>query len=104
MGMDFKFQPNANAERDLERMIRSSPAVQQMARNVVETLDRFQVDYAGREVAEVKPALASAWATMNPGAHLGEPALSQMAEAISERRRVWIDERGHIMVEDDVAD
>lgn len=100
MGMDFKFEANPNFERDLERMVRDSPAVRQMARNVVNTLEQFQADYAGRDVADVKPALASAWANMNPGAHLGEPALAQMAEAISERRRVWIDERGHIMVDD----
>lgn len=100
MPSDFKFVPNPNLERDLERMVQNSPAVRQLAQNIVDTLDRFQAEYAGQDVSVVKPALLSAWASTNEGAHLGEPTATKMAEAISERRRVWIDEHGSIMVAD----
>ena len=61
MGLNVRFQPNPNFERDLQRMVQSSPAVQQMVQNTIDTLERFQTEHAGENVATVKPALASAW-------------------------------------------
>jgi hypothetical protein len=65
----------------------------------VQFLDTFQHEYAGRDVSVVRPALESGWAGINNGARITEPQLSITAQAVSERRRVWLDERGHIMIE-----
>jgi len=83
---------------DFERRLRA--ASQELANRVVQFLDTFQREYAGRDVSVVRPALEAGWAGINDGARITDPELSITAQAVSERRRVWLDERGHIMIEE----
>jgi hypothetical protein len=92
------FTPNPNLERDLQNMVEH--AAGQLVENLRKTLDAFQAEYAGQETSVVRPALEAAWAATNEGAQVREPQLSLCAEAISNRRRVWIDERGHLMIDE----
>jgi len=92
------FTPNPNFERDLERMVQG--AATRLVENLNQVLQRFSVEYGGLDIAVVKPALAEAWASTNDGARIGEPGLTQCATAVSNGGRIWIDERGHVMVDD----
>jgi hypothetical protein len=93
------FTPNPNFERDLQKMVEGAAA--QLVENLRHTLDSFQAEYSGQDISVVRPALEAAWAATNEGAQIGEPQLTLCAQAISARRRVWIDDRGHVMVEDE---
>lgn len=93
------FVPNPNFKSDLQKMVQ--PVASQLVDNLRATLASFQTEYAGRDISVVRPALQEAWAATNEGAQISEPQLTLCAQAVSDRRRVWIDDRGHVMVESD---
>lgn len=92
------FKPNPKFERDFDRMVQR--AGNELATNLNKTLQRFSVEYAGQDVSVVKPALATAWARTNEGAHIDDSELAQCAAAVSRGGRIWIDGRGHVMIDD----
>lgn len=51
-------------------------------------LDSVHTEYSGRPVDEIKPVLAQRWASGNDGAAITEPELTNVAQAISDGKRV----------------
>lgn len=57
-------------------------------------------DYSGKPIDEVKAALQERWASANEGASITDPELTVAAMAISNGKRVWMEDDGTIMAED----
>ncbi|WP_442546150.1 hypothetical protein ACSBOX_21315 (plasmid) [Arthrobacter sp. KN11-1C] len=57
-------------------------------------------DYSGKPVDEVKTVLQEQWASANEGASITDPELTGAATAISDGKRVWMEDNGTIMAED----
>ncbi|MCU1633801.1 MAG: hypothetical protein JWM61_2453 [Micrococcaceae bacterium] len=62
-------------------------------------LDEVSQDYSGKPVDEVKAALEERWTSANEGASITDPELTGAATAISNGKRVWL-ENGNLMAED----
>jgi hypothetical protein len=62
-------------------------------------LDEVSQDYSGKPVDEVKAALEERWTSANEGTSITDPELIGAATAISNGKRVWL-ENGNLMAED----
>jgi len=79
--MNFKMNPGW--EKALGDM-----AIKAMSERYQPLLDKLVEEFAGRPVEEIKPVLARRWADGNPGASITDPELANVAQAISEGKRV----------------
>ena len=57
-------------------------------------------DYSGKPVQDVKTALQERWAAASDGASIRDPELTGAATAISNGKRVWMEDNGTIMADD----
>lgn len=86
----MKFEWRADAAATLAAVVkRSQDAVASVSR-----------DYSGHPVAEVKRALKAAWEGANDGASITDPELTLAAKAVSDGKRLWLEDDGGLMVED----
>lgn len=83
MTFEFDFDP-----KEFERAIRKDVEahVQDISREMTRELDRLSTRYAGRPVAEIKPALKRIWE--KDGGSISDPELSEYAQMISEGTRI----------------
>lgn len=51
-------------------------------------LDGLLAEYAGQPVDTIKPVLAQRWAAANEGASIEDPDLTNVAQALSDGKRV----------------
>jgi hypothetical protein len=51
-------------------------------------LDALHAEYAGQPVDTIKPVLAQRWADANDGASITDPDLTNVAQALSDGKRV----------------
>lgn len=86
MSASFKFNPGFEA--DLKRM--AADAGRRLAADLQRAIDNLRPQYEGHPVEEIRPALASAWAGVNDGAHIDEPSLTEYADAIRTGRGIDI--------------
>lgn len=63
-------------------------AVRAMSERYQPILDGLHDEFAGRPIDEIKPVLARRWAEGNEGASITEPELTNVAQAISDGKRV----------------
>jgi hypothetical protein len=77
--MSFKFD-----ERALRRAVQ--PAIDKMARDMTREMNQLSARYAGRPVAEIKPALQRLFG--RDGGSITDPELTEYAEAISAGTRI----------------
>ena len=82
-------KPRVKVEIDRAGMKRvAEQATQAVADHLQSVLDRVFDEYAGQPVEVIKPVLAEQWASAMPGAHLTDPHLTSIAQAISNGQRV----------------
>lgn len=81
--MTFKMNPGA--EKAIAEM-----AVKAVADRFQPILDGMHTEYAGQPVDTIKPVLARRWAAGNTGAGITDPDLTNVAQAISDGKRVVI--------------
>jgi hypothetical protein len=83
MSFKFDFDPKA-----FERAIRKDVEahVGDMSREMTREFDRLRAQYAGRPVAEIKPALKRVWE--RGGGSLSDPELTEYAQLISDGTRI----------------
>lgn len=74
---------NPGAEKAIAEM-----AVKATSDRFQPILDAIHAEYAGRPVGAIKPVLAQRWAAGNAGASITDPDLTNVAQAISEGKRV----------------
>jgi hypothetical protein len=86
--MSGKFSMNPDWERTLARAI--EPGMQELARGFQMAVDGLRPTYEGKPVEEIRPALQQAWASVNDGARITDPELTEYAEAIRIGRPVEI--------------
>ena len=67
-------------KRDIDRLIKQT--MQQDVKEVQRLFDRLAVQYRGRPVAVIKPALKRAWE--RNGGKITDPELTEYAQAISD--------------------
>ena len=63
-------------------------AVKAMSDRFQPILDAIHAEYAGQPVDIIKPVLAERWASGNTGASITDPELTNVAQAISDGKRV----------------
>ena len=73
-------------KRDVDRLIQQ--AVQQEAEDVQRLFDRLTLQYKGRPVAVIRPALKRAWE--RDGGKITDPELTEYSEAISNGRHIKV--------------
>ena len=66
----------------------SDMAVKAMRERFQPILDSVFDEYAGHPVDEIKPVLAQRWAAGNDNASITDPELTNVAQAISDGKRV----------------
>ena len=66
----------------------SDMAVKAMGERFQPILDSVFDEYAGQSVEVIKPALSQRWAAGNDSASITDPELTNIAQAISDGRRV----------------
>jgi len=83
MSFEFDFDPKA-----FERAIRKDVEahVQGVSREMTREFDQLSARYAGRPVAEIKPALKRVWE--KDGGSISDPELTEYAQMISEGTRI----------------
>lgn len=74
---------NPGAEKAIADM-----AVKAMSARFQPILDGIHAEYAGQPVDIIKPVLTQRWAAGNAGASITDPDLTNVAQAISEGKRV----------------
>lgn len=79
--MNFKMNPGW--EKALGDM-----AIKATSEQYQPILDGLHDEFAGRPVDEIKPVLAQRWVEGNEGAKITEPELTNVAQAISDGKRV----------------
>lgn len=79
--MKFTMKPGAEAE--LQKM-----AFEAISKRLQPVLDGLHAEYAGHPVDTIKPVLAQRWAAMNDGASITDPDLTNVAQAISDGKRI----------------
>lgn len=79
--MNFKMNPG------WERAI-GNVAVKAMTERFQPILDSIYDEYAGQPVDLIKPVLAQRWAAGNDDASISDPELTNVAQAISDNKRV----------------
>lgn len=79
--MTFKMNPGA--EKAIVDM-----AVKAMSDRFQPILDDIHAQYAGESVDMIRPVLAQRWAAANTGASITDPELTNVAQAISDGKRV----------------
>lgn len=86
--MSSNFSMNPDWERQLAQAI--EPGMQELTRRLQAALDGLRPRYEGKPVHQIKPALQQAWASVNDGAQITEPHLTEYADAIRIGRRIEI--------------
>lgn len=83
--MSFKFEFDQKA---FERAVRKDVEahVRDVSRDMTRDFDRLQTQYAGRPVAEIKPALKIAWE--QGGGSITDPELTEYAQMISDGTKI----------------
>ena len=79
--MTFKMTPGA------EKAI-ADITVKAMTERFQPILDNLYAEYAGQPVETIKPVLAERWAAGNNGASITDPELTNVAQAVSDGKRV----------------
>lgn len=74
---------------NLERVLQQAaqPAVQGVADQLQQLLDRLGRQYEGQQVEAIKPVLQAEWSRVNGGS-IRDPELSEWAQHISDGRRI----------------
>lgn len=86
--MDIKFNPNFASQMN------------QQLRKLQAAVEKVSSEYSGHELQTVKRALRLHWTAVGNGAKISDPELTNVATAISEGKRVWLDRTGKLMAED----
>ncbi|NKY38016.1 hypothetical protein [Cellulomonas septica] len=76
--MSFQFDDRA-FRRALQQETQS--ALDEVARNFEREFDRLRIQYAGRPVSEIRPAIRQMFA--DQGGSISDPELAEYAEAVS---------------------
>lgn len=83
MSFKFDFDPKA-FERAIRKDVESH--VQDVSREMTREFDRLSAQYAGRPVAEIKPALKRVWE--KDGGSISDPELTEYAQMISDGTKI----------------
>ena len=83
--MSFKFEFDQKAlEREIRKDIEAH--VRDVSHDMTREIDLLRAQYAGRPIAEIKPALKRAWE--KGGASITDPELTEYAQVISDGTRI----------------
>jgi hypothetical protein len=88
MSIDGKFSMDPDWERKLMRAI--DGGMHELAHDFQRAIDGLRPMYEGKPVEQIKPALQRAWASVNDGARITDPHLTEYAEAIRTGRPIEI--------------
>lgn len=83
MSNTVNFKMNPGWEKTVGDM-----AVKAVTNQFQPILDGIYDEYAGQPVDLIKPVLAQRWSAGNTGASITDPELTDVAQAISDRKRV----------------
>lgn len=83
--MSFKFEFDQKAfEREIRKDVEAH--VRDVSRDMSREFDRLHAQYAGRPIAEIKPALKRAWE--KGGGSITDPELTEYAQMISDGTKI----------------
>ncbi len=88
MSIDASFSMDPNWERKLMHAI--DGGMHQLAYKFQSAIDGIRAEYGGKPIEEIKPALQKAWGSVNDGAEITDPHLTEYAEAIRIGRPIEI--------------